>query len=113
MGTLPSLTRLTRGPYASVRKTVETYRNEGRHISTKLFDITSSTTNNEQLQDNDDEEISSAAKAAATASGFHPKVCQHILHEFEKIKIEQEQRIASSMEKETNVTDFFSDGNET
>ncbi len=107
MGTHPSLTRLARGPYASVSKTVEIYRNEGRYISTKLFDITPSTTNNEQLQDNDDEEISSAAKTAATASGFHPKVCQHILDEFEKIKLEREQITVSTTKKKKEYYPFL------
>jgi hypothetical protein len=95
VGTLSSLTWLSRGTYATVRKTVETYRNEGRRISSKLFDTTSSTTYNGQLQDDDDEEISSAAKIAAARSGFHPRVCQNILNEFEKIKTEREQKMAS------------------
>ncbi|CAF1213213.1 unnamed protein product [Rotaria sordida] len=108
VGTLSSLTWLSRGTYASVRKTVETYRNEGRRFSTKLFDTASSAQDNEQLQVDDDEGISSAAKTAAIRSGFHPKVCQHILDGFEKIKIEHEQKMVSSMEKKKNRFEAFS-----
>ncbi|CAF3768930.1 unnamed protein product [Rotaria sordida] len=104
VGTLSSVTWLSRGTYASVKKTVETYKNEGRLISTKLFNTASSTQDNEQLQTDDNEEISSAAKIAAIRSGFHPKVCQHILDEFEKIKIERTKNIACSMKKKKSVS---------
>jgi hypothetical protein len=108
VGTLSSLTWLSRGTYASVRKTIETYRNEGRRISPKLFDTVSSPTYNEQLQeDDDDKEVSSAAKTAATRSGFHPKVCQHILDEFEKIKLEREQITASTTKKKKEYYPFL------
>jgi hypothetical protein len=107
VGTHSSITWLSRGTYASVRKVVETYRNEGRRISSKLFDTTSSTEGNEQCPEDDDEEISMAVKTAATRSGFHPKICQHILHQFEKIKIEQEQKVTSSMRTKKNLSDFF------
>ncbi|CAF4257299.1 unnamed protein product, partial [Rotaria sordida] len=82
----------------------ETYKNEGRLISTKLFNTASSTQDNEQLQTDDNEKISSAAKIAAIRSGFHPKVCQHILDEFEKIKIERTKNIACSMKKKKSVS---------
>jgi 23S rRNA A1618 N6-methylase RlmF len=108
VGTLSSFTWLTRGTYASVKKTIETYRNEGRHISTNLFDTGSSTKSDEQLQEDDDKEISLAAKMAAARSGFHPKVCQRILDEFEKIKIEQEKKMASSKKKNKTITSSFS-----
>ncbi|CAF1179781.1 unnamed protein product, partial [Rotaria sordida] len=104
VGTLSSVTWLSRGTYASVKKTVETYKNEGRLISTKLFNTASSTQDNEQLQTDDNEKISSAAKIAAIRSGFHPKVCQHILDEFEKIKIERTKNIACSMKKKKSVS---------
>ncbi|CAF3658202.1 unnamed protein product [Rotaria sp. Silwood1] len=113
VGTMSSLTWLSRGTYASVRKAIETYRNEGRRISRKLFDSALSTQDNEQLQVDDDEGISSAAKTAATKSGFHPKVCQHILDEFEKIKIEHERKMASSMKKAKSISNFFSNTSET
>jgi hypothetical protein len=113
VGTLSSLTWLSRGTYASVRRTVETYRNEGRRISTKLFDTAALTTSDGELEEDDDEEISSANKIAAVRSGFHPKVCQHILYEFEKIKIEREQKMVSTMKKKKSITDFFSNSSET
>ncbi|CAF1105142.1 unnamed protein product [Rotaria sordida] len=103
VGTLSSITWLSRGTYASVRKTVETYGNEGRRISTKLFDTTSSMTYNGQFQEDEDEEISTAVKMASTRSGFPPRVCQHIIREFEKIKLEQEQKIAVSLKKKRNI----------
>ncbi|CAF4504541.1 unnamed protein product [Rotaria sp. Silwood2] len=88
--------------------------NIGRHISRKLFDTSLSTQDSERLQvDDDDERISSAAKTAATKSGFHPKVYQHILDEFEKIKIEYESKMASSMKKAKNIPNFFSNASET
>ncbi|CAF0780893.1 unnamed protein product [Adineta steineri] len=105
VGTLSSVTYLSRGAYASVRKTIETYRNEGRHISSKLFDTSSSNEGDESLQkNNDDEEISTIIKTAATRSGFHPKVCQHIIQEFEKIK--QEQSTNPSINKRKGLSDL-------
>ncbi|CAF1234226.1 unnamed protein product [Rotaria sp. Silwood1] len=108
VGTLSSITWLSRGTYASVRKAVETYRNEGRRISSKLFDPTSPIKYDGQYQENEDEEILAAVKIAAARSGFHPEVCQHILHEFEKIKLEREQKIVSSLKKKRSIADFFS-----
>ncbi|CAF0743354.1 unnamed protein product [Adineta steineri] len=105
VGTLSSVTYLSRGAYASVRKTIETYRNEGRHISSKLFDTSSSNEGDESLQKNNDvEEISTIIKTAATRSGFHPKVCQHIIQEFEKIK--QEQSTNPSINKRKGLSDL-------
>jgi hypothetical protein len=113
VGILSSVTWLSRGTYASVRKTVETYQNEGRRFSRKLFDTASSTTFNGELQQNDDdEEVSSAAKIAAARSNFHPRVCQLILDEFEKIKNEPEQKMAS-MKKRNSISNFFSNGSKT
>ncbi|CAF0746962.1 unnamed protein product [Adineta steineri] len=107
VGTLSSVTYLSRGAYASVRKTIETYRNEGRHISSKLFDTSSSNEGDESLQkNNDDEEMSTIIKTAATRSGFHPKVCQHIIQEFEKIK--QEQSTNPSINKRKGISDLVS-----
>ncbi|CAF0924905.1 unnamed protein product [Adineta steineri] len=107
VGTLSSVTYLSRGAYASVRKTIETYRNEGRHISSKLFDTSSSNEGDESLQkNNDDEEISTIIKTAATRSGYHPKVCQHIIQEFEKIK--QEQSTNPSINKRKGISDLVS-----
>ncbi|CAF3156855.1 unnamed protein product [Rotaria sp. Silwood2] len=113
VGTMSSLTWLSRGTYASVRKAIKIYRNEGRRVSRKLFDSALSTQDNQRLQVDDDQEISSAAKTAATKSGFHPKVCQHILDEFEKIKIEHERKMASSMKKAKSISNFFSNASET
>ncbi|CAF3049335.1 unnamed protein product [Rotaria sp. Silwood2] len=113
VGTMSSLTWLSRGTYASVRKAIETYRNEGRRISRKLFDTSFSTQDNERLQVDDDEGISSAAKIAASKSGFHPKVCQHILDEFEKIQIEYDQKMASSIKKSKSIPNFFSNTSKT
>jgi ABC-type uncharacterized transport system substrate-binding protein len=116
VGTLSSLTWLSRGTYASVKKTFVTYQSEGRHISTKLFDTASSTTFTGELQqndDDDDEEVSSAAKIAAARSNFHPLVCQLILDEFEKIKDEREPKMASSSKKKNSISKFFTNGSET
>jgi hypothetical protein len=113
VGTLSSITWLSRGTYASVRNTLETYKNEGRHISSKLFDTASLVKCSEQLEEDDDGEISLAAKTAATKSGFHPKVCQHILQEFEKIKKEREQKMVASIKKKKSISDFLSNGSET
>jgi hypothetical protein len=112
VGTLASVTWLSRGTYASVRNVIENYKREGRRVSPQLFDATSSlsTTSNAETQDEDDKEISLAAKFAANISGFHPKVCQHIIHEFEKIKIEHEQKMASSSTKKKRPVVFFSPG---
>ncbi|CAF2683629.1 unnamed protein product [Rotaria sp. Silwood2] len=111
VGTLSSVTWISRGTYASVRKAVETYRNEGRRISTKLFDTASPIKCDEEFQENEDEEISAAVKMAAARSDFHPKVCQLILQEFEKIKQEREQKIASASKKKRNITNFFTNIN--
>ncbi|CAF2987682.1 unnamed protein product [Rotaria sp. Silwood2] len=105
---LASVTWLSRGTYAGVRNVVEAYRNEGRRISTNLVNAASSTKFDGQYEENDDEEISAATQKAATRSGFHPKVCQYILHELEKIKIEREQTMAPSPKKKSNITNFFS-----
>lgn len=115
VGTLSSLTWLSRGTYASVKKTIVTYQSEGRHISTKLFDTASSTTFTGELQqnDDDDEDVSSAAKIAAARSNFHPRVCQLILDEFEKIKDEREPKMASSSKKKNSISKFFTNGSET
>jgi hypothetical protein len=45
----------------------------------------------QQLENDDDNEISHAAKMASAVSGYYPKICQQILTEFEKIKMNQEQ----------------------
>jgi hypothetical protein len=114
VGTLSSITWLSRGTYASVRKTIETYKNEGRRISPALFDTTSSSKcKNGQLEEDEDKEISPAAKIAAAKSGFHPKVCQHILNEFEKIKLEHEQKMTGSIKKKKSISNFFSSSSET
>lgn len=113
VGTMSSLTWLSRGTYASARKAIETYRNEGRRISTKLFDTTLSTQGNEQLQLDHDEAFSSMAKTAAAKSGFHPTVCQHILDEFEKIRTEYEQNMAHSMKKKKSISNFFTNAERT
>jgi hypothetical protein len=108
VGTFASLTWFSRGIYVSVRKRVQTYRNKRRRIPTKLFDTTSTTTSNGQFQNDDDnEEVSSAAKMAATRSGLHPKVCQRILQEFEKIKNERESK-KTLMKRLKSLRDFFS-----
>ncbi|CAM4793077.1 unnamed protein product [Rotaria magnacalcarata] len=102
VGTLSSITWLSRGTYASVKKAIETYRNEGRHISTELFDTASLISDDGQYQEKENEEISAAVNMAAVRSGFHPKVCQHILHEFEKIKKERQQKRCSLDKEKTN-----------
>jgi hypothetical protein len=113
VGTLASVTWLGRGTYASVRDVVRNYKQEGRRMSPTLFDVASSlsTASNSQTQDDEDTEISSAAKTAANISGFHPKVCQHIIHEFEKIKIDHEQKLASSPSKKRNPMSLFCHNN--
>lgn len=108
VATLSSITWLSRGTYASVKKAVETYKNEGRRISTKLFDTASLVDRDGQYQESEDDKVPDAAKKAAARSGFHPKVCQHILYEFEKIKIEEEQKLASTPKKKRNITNLFS-----
>ncbi|CAF0759870.1 unnamed protein product [Adineta ricciae] len=107
VGTLSSITWLSRGTYASVRKTIETYRNEGRQISSKLFDASS--TNGEQtMHDDAGASYSATVKTASARSGFHPKVCQHILDEFERVKREQEQEASVKTGKKHRLSDFFS-----
>ena len=95
VGTLSSLTWLGRGTYASVKKAVDTYRNEGRRISTKLSHAASG--RHVQDDDVDDQgDVSAPVKRAAAVSGFHPRVCQQIIDEFDKIKAEQEHQVMSS-----------------
>jgi hypothetical protein len=113
VGTLASVTWLSRGTYASVRKKVGTHRNKERCISTRLFDTVSSTTFNGELQQDNDEEVSPAAKIAAAKSNFHPRICQRILNEFEKIKNKREQKPVSSIKKKKILNNFWSSGNET
>ncbi|CAF0916207.1 unnamed protein product [Adineta ricciae] len=93
ISTVSSLTWLSRGVYASVQNVVEKYRKEGRRISSKLFDGTSLS---RDIQNDGDQEVSPVARVAANASGLHPKVCQIIIVEFEKIKREYNQRRNSS-----------------
>jgi hypothetical protein len=71
VGTLPATTWLGGATYASVEKAVVTYTKE-------------------------EDGISPAAKIASVVSGFDPKVCQQILVEFEKIKMEQKHSMVSS-----------------
>ncbi|CAF4150490.1 unnamed protein product [Adineta steineri] len=105
---LSSLTWLSRGIYASVRNVIETYQREGRRLPSGIFDVTSplSTVSNEEIQNANDKEFSSTAKTAANISGFHPKTCQIIIDEFEKIKVEHEQRRNSSWTKKLQPVSF-------
>jgi hypothetical protein len=113
VGTLASVTWLGRGTYASVRDVVRNYKQEGRRMSPTLFDVASSlsTASNSQTQDDEDTEISSAAKTAANISGFHPKVCQNIIDEFEKIKAEHERHMDSSSTRKKYPLAYFSNKN--
>jgi hypothetical protein len=106
IGTLASLTWLSRGTYASIRDLVVNYKKEGRYISSTLIDVNLSLSTANNVQTQDDKRISSAAKTAANISGFHPKVCQHIIDEFEKIKIEHEQKKVSSATRRNPVSFF-------
>lgn len=96
VGTLSSLTWLGRGTYASVKKTVDTYRNEGRRISTKLSHSASGRHVQADEDDDDQRDLPAAVKRATALSGFHPRVCQQIIDEFEKIKAEQEDQVVTS-----------------
>ncbi|CAF1422621.1 unnamed protein product [Rotaria sp. Silwood1] len=112
LSTLSSLTWLSRGVYASVENVLENYKKEGRRISPKLFNVTSSSSSvsNEEIQNENDKEVSLIAKIAANNSGFHPKVCQTIIDEFKKIKAEHEQyRNSSSTKKKYPVVLFSND----
>lgn len=112
VGILSSLTWLSRGSYASIRHLVENYKKEGRHISSALIDVNTSlsTTSSDQTQNEVDESISSAAKSAANISGFHPKICQHIIDEFHKIKTEYEKKNPPATKKRAPLS-FFSSTN--
>ena len=112
VGILSSLTWLSRGSYASIRDLVENYKKEGRYISSALIDVNTllSTANNGQIQNEVDESISLAAKSAANVSGFHPKICQHIIDEFQKIKTEHEKKNPLATKKR-NPLSFFSNTN--
>jgi hypothetical protein len=98
-----------------VRNVLEKYKKEGRHLSPKIFDVTLSLsiTSNEETQNENHRDVSSAAKIAANFSSFHPNVCQHIIDEFEKIKAEHEQHMASSSTKKKYRTVSFSNNNKT
>ena len=106
--TLSSLTWLTRGVYASIANVVDNYRKEGRRLAPELFNVTSSlsTVNNEEAKNANNKESSLAANIAANSSGIHPKVCQGIIDEFEKIKLEYEQRVNSSWTKKIQQISF-------
>jgi hypothetical protein len=113
LGTLSSITWLGRGIHASVRNVLEKYKKEGRRLSPKLFDVTSSLSiaNNEETQNENDREVSSTAKMAANISGFHPKVCQNIIDEFEKIKAKHERHMDSSSTRKKYPLPYFSNKN--
>jgi len=115
LSSLSSITWLGRGVDASVRNVLEKYKKEGRHLSPKIFDVTSSLSiaSNEETQNDNHRDVSSPAKIAANISGFHPKVCQHIIDEFEKIKAEHERHLASSSTKKKYRTVSFSNNNKT
>lgn len=110
ISTLASVTWLSRGTYAGIKNLLRNYKKEGRYISSKVFHINSSlsTESNVQTENEDNEQITSTAKIAANISGYHPKVCQHIIDEFEKIKIEYEQKIfSSSTKKKSSMSLLF------
>lgn len=110
VGTLASLTWLSRGAYASLRDVVRNYQNEGRNISSKLIDLNSSlsATDNTQTSAEEDTCISAAAKQAAKISGYHPKICQHIIDEFEKLQTEHKHEKQSSSTRKPNPVSFLS-----
>lgn len=112
VGILSSLTWLSRGSYASIRHLVENYKKEGRYISSALIDVNASLSaaNTDGTHNEVDERISSAANSAANVSGFHPKICQHIIDEFQKIKTEYEKKNPPSTKKR-NPLSFFSNTN--
>lgn len=104
VGTMASLTWFCRGIYINIRKKVQNYKNKKRRILRKLFDTPSTITSNGQLQNGDDnEEVSSAARIAAIRSGLHPKECQRILQEFEKMTKPKR----SLMTRLKSLRDFF------
>ncbi|CAF0850394.1 unnamed protein product [Adineta steineri] len=110
--TFSSITWLGRGTFASAKKALKNRDGDKKATSIKVLD-SPSTTEDKQHQENDkhesdvndnDNDISQAAKKAANISDFHPTVCQHILDEFDKIKIQhdQPQNIAKSPNKESH-----------
>ncbi|CAF0856009.1 unnamed protein product [Adineta steineri] len=52
----------------------------------------------EHEEDDDDDEISPNIKIAAEVSGFHPKICQQIIQEFEQIKTKQNKLLTNSFD---------------
>ena len=107
IGTMSSLTWLGRGTYASVKKAVETYGREGRRIPPGLFDAASTASDESSKEHEDDYSISPAIKKAAALSGLHPRVCQYIVDEFEKVKTEWEAKQSSTVSKKNPIRDFF------
>ncbi|CAF1210538.1 unnamed protein product [Adineta steineri] len=108
LSTLSSITWLSRGVYANATNVLDNYKKEGRRISPNVFNVTSSlsTANNEEIQNENDKEVSFIARTAANISGFHPKICQNIIDEFEKIKAEHEQHMNSLRRKKKNPISF-------
>ncbi|UJR08606.1 hypothetical protein I4U23_012865 [Adineta vaga] len=115
--TLSSVTWLSRGTYATVKKAVKNCDTSKKNTENKS---TASAPSSPMIgykqqqherdinfqSDNDDHEsigISQVAKIAAEDSGFHPRLCQQILDEFTRIKSNQEclnpNNIASSLTK--------------
>lgn len=114
IGTLSSITWLSRGTYASVVKAVEAYQQEGRRISPNLFNTASNGTNDTSSNPDERKDMSEAVKKAAAVSGFHPTVCRHIISEFEKVKAERKHRNASpSPQRQNALNTLLANGKET
>jgi len=99
VGMLSSVTWLSRGTYASMKKAALTFQLDETHSShmTLGFASSSSSSPTSDYEEQEDEsEICETAKIAARVSGFRPKVCQQILEEFDKIQMERKQILSPS-----------------
>ena len=108
--TLSSITWLSRGTYATLRKAVKDCdTNQKRLEKRRSTSIPSSpmtgfrqehvmsvTSVSDNEDDGDGIEITQAAPTAAADSGFHPKICQYILNEFMRIKSKKEHSNSTS-----------------
>ncbi len=106
VGSLASVTWLSRGMYASMKKGTKKRNNglnEKHLLINKLsiqssFSSSSSNDNDEEQQDDedDDDNVPTNIRFAAVVSGYPVEVCQQILDEFEKVKKRHKEIAASS-----------------
>ncbi|CAF1461712.1 unnamed protein product, partial [Adineta steineri] len=95
-GSLASVTWLSRGMYASMKKKRRSTSTDEKQTLINKISVQSSS------DGDDDDDVPKNIKFASVVSGYSTEICQHILDEFNKIKKRYEENDTSSQNQADN-----------